>query len=51
VGLNLKVSGLISLVEEISKQTSIQGEAWLLLAAFTQFYSENWLAQTRQKDL
>jgi hypothetical protein len=36
----LKNDGLIHLVEEISKQPSIQAVACLLLAAFSQIYSE-----------
>jgi hypothetical protein len=37
----LKSNGLINLAEEISRQPSIQTVVWLLLAAFSQVYSEN----------
>jgi hypothetical protein len=36
--------GLMSLLEEISREQSIQAVAWLLLAAFSQIYS-----RTREK--
>jgi hypothetical protein len=41
---------LIYLVEESLRQPSIQAVAWLLLAAFSQIYSENW-KQMEQKYL
>jgi hypothetical protein len=38
-------------VEEISRQSSIQVMAWLVLAATSQVYSENWEENVEQKDL
>jgi hypothetical protein len=36
-----KNSGPVNLMEEIPRQSSSQAVAWLLLAAFSQVYSEN----------
>jgi hypothetical protein len=45
-----KSDNLISLVEEISGQPSIQAVAWLLLANFVKIYSRNG-TKSEQKDL
>jgi hypothetical protein len=37
-------------VQEISRQDNIQAVAWLLLAAFTQTYSEHPEQKAKQKD-
>jgi hypothetical protein len=49
--LCLKGDGLINLVEEISRQHSIQVVVWLLLAAVKQNYSKNWELKAEQKNL
>jgi hypothetical protein len=46
-----KGNRVMNLVEEISKQPSIQAVAWLLLDAFSQVYSENQEQRTEQKFL
>jgi hypothetical protein len=46
-----KSNGLINLVEEISREYSIQTMAWLLLMAFSQVYSENWEQKAEWKYL
>jgi hypothetical protein len=42
---------LINLMEEMLGQPSIQAVAWLLLAAFSQIYNENWEQKAEQKNL
>lgn len=39
---------LISLVEEVSEQRSIQGIAWLVLASFSQLYREKLEGKVKQ---
>jgi hypothetical protein len=39
------------LAEEISRQHHIQAVAWIVLAAVSQVYSENWEPTVKQKDL
>lgn len=49
VRLNLKVMGY--LVEDISRQHSLQGVTWILLAAFSQVYSDNQEQRLECRDL
>lgn len=44
----LKISGLTTLVEEISRQRSTQPVAWSLLAVFSQLLSEIWKQKAEQ---
>lgn len=44
----LKISGLTTLVEEISRQRWAQPAAWLLLTVFSQLHSEIWKQKAEQ---
>jgi hypothetical protein len=44
-----KSNALVQMVEEISRQSSIQSKAWILLTAFSQIYNENWEQKQSRK--
>jgi hypothetical protein len=46
-----KYDGLVYLVEETSRQYSIQAVAWIWLTFKNQIYSENWKQKAEGKDL
>lgn len=40
--LKLRMADILNPDDKISKQPKIQAVVWVLLAAFSQIYSENW---------
>jgi hypothetical protein len=49
--MEFKGDGLINLMKEILKQSSIQAVTWLLLTTFSLVYNENLEPKAEDKDL